>query len=389
VTIRLIAQGGILRGNEMLKAQAKGNFTIAPMSVEAPELYLQGEAATGKISLPLPLKDRQFHLFCSPFNQGAKEAALELRGADVFVTTGKKASAPLTYTTDIGQLSKCDHMLVLLDSRTWTSGKDTAKFVEHIHEAMRVGVHLNCIHEFPSVVGPSRYECEFGLMFGDDWTPAHLTGGKTNLYKEIALALKGVEWRQPGLVAFASKIASSAGEHKPIEVKVPSTYVPKRGPNKWSSFKNATLVHQVEAAIRAFDSDRDFIVSPNELHALLLRSDASYTAQQSKEVYEELLASGYDSNSDGQLSVEEIAIWWVDKHPDLAVGAPASPVAASASTASIKLPAASSLKLDTFEAAPTAEGPAPAVKELSDRLKGFFTPAAAPVSEMPNGSLDA
>jgi len=35
-------------------------------------------------------------------------------------------------------------------------------------------------------------------------------------YKEIALALKGVEWRQPGFVAFASKLAASAGEHKPI-----------------------------------------------------------------------------------------------------------------------------------------------------------------------------
>ena len=43
---------------------------------------------------------------------------------------------------------------------------------------MRAGVHMNCIHEFPSVVGPARYECEFALMFGDDWTPAHLTGGK-------------------------------------------------------------------------------------------------------------------------------------------------------------------------------------------------------------------
>ena len=72
-------------------------------------------------------------------------------------------------------------MLVLLDERTWTSGEDTAKLVEHIHQAMRLGVHLCCVHEFPSVVGPPRHECEFGLMFGDNWTPAHLTGGKTNL----------------------------------------------------------------------------------------------------------------------------------------------------------------------------------------------------------------
>ena len=216
VTIRLIAQNGILGGS-------------------AGELYVQGEAATAKISLPAPISGREYHLFCSPFNAGAKEVAEELRGADVFVTTGKKPSAALTYTTDLSKLALCDHMLVLLDERTWTSGDDTAKFVEHIHEAMRLGVHLNCIHEFPSVVGAPRHECEFGLMFGDDWTPAHLTGGKTNLFKEIALALKGVEWRQPGLVAFASKIASSAAPHKPIDVKVPESYEPKSGPNTWAA----------------------------------------------------------------------------------------------------------------------------------------------------------
>ena len=130
-------------------------------------------------------------------------------------------------------------MLVLLDERTFTSGDDTAKLVEHIHEAMRIGAHMNCIHEFPSIVGPPRHECDFGLFFNDDWTPAHLTGGLTNLYKEIAFALKGAEWRQPGLVAVASKIAGSAGEHKPIDVKVPSTYEPATGRNPWLNAASA------------------------------------------------------------------------------------------------------------------------------------------------------
>ena len=210
VTIRLIAQNGILGG--------KGGA-----------LYLQGEAATGKVSLPSPLKGREYHLFCSPFNAGAAEVAEELRSADIFVTKGKKASAPLTHTADVSKLESCDHMLVLLDKRTWTSGEDTAKLVEHIHTAMKLGVRVSCVHEFPGVVGPPRHECDFGLMFNDDWTPRHLTSGPTNLYKDIALALKGVEWRQPGLVAFASKLAASAGPHKPIAVVVPETYEPATG----------------------------------------------------------------------------------------------------------------------------------------------------------------
>jgi len=204
VTIRLIAEKGILHG-------ATG------------ELYLQGEAATGKVALPPPLKGREYHLFCSEFNAGAKELAEELRNSSVWVTKGKKASALLTFTSDVTKIAACDHMLVLLDTRTWTSGEATAKFVEHIHSALRTGVHLNCVHEYPAVVGPPRHECEFAKLFDDDWTPAHLTGGKTNLYKEIALALKGVEWRQPGLVALASKLVASVAKHKPVIFAVPDT----------------------------------------------------------------------------------------------------------------------------------------------------------------------
>jgi len=217
VTIRLIAQNGIFGG-------------------KAGKLYLQGEAATGKISMPAPFNGREYHLFCSEFNAGAAELAEELRTADVFVSSGKKASVPLTHTSGIDALKRgnVDHMLVLLDERTWTSGEKTAKLVEHIHEAMSTGVHIVCIHEFPAVVGPPRHECEFGLMFGDEWTPAHLTCGPSNLYKEIALALKGGEWRLPGLVAFASKVSSSAGPHMPIDVHLPASYVPHTGPNLWA-----------------------------------------------------------------------------------------------------------------------------------------------------------
>ena len=115
---------------------------------------------------------------------------------------------------------------MLLDDRTWTSGDDTGELVEHIHEAMRAGVHIACVHEFPSLVGPPRHECEFSLMFDDKWTPAHLTSGATNLYKEVAIVLKAEEWRKPSLVALASKLATSAGEHMPIEFVVPETYTP-------------------------------------------------------------------------------------------------------------------------------------------------------------------
>ena len=55
-------------------------------------------------------------------------------------------------------------VLILLDARTWTSGTDTAKFVEHVHKCMQIGVHICCVHEMPAVVGPPRHACDFALM---------------------------------------------------------------------------------------------------------------------------------------------------------------------------------------------------------------------------------
>jgi hypothetical protein len=141
VTIRLIAEKGILQG--------KGG-----------ELYIQGEAATGKIAVRPPSYGCTFHIFCSPFNAGAVDLAEELRTSDIFA----RKSAAFTYTIDVGQLTACYRMLVLLDERTWTSGEDTAKLVDHIHSAMRIGVPIVCAHEFPSVVGQPRHECEFDQM---------------------------------------------------------------------------------------------------------------------------------------------------------------------------------------------------------------------------------
>jgi hypothetical protein len=53
------------------------------------------------------------------------------------------------------------------------------------------------------------------------------------------LALKGEEWRKPGLVALAAELARSAGEHRPINVRVPASYVPKTGANPWAEAGDA------------------------------------------------------------------------------------------------------------------------------------------------------
>ena len=73
-------------------------------------------------------------------------------------------SAALTFTGEVAELQACNMMLLLLDERTWPSGEDTAQLVAHVHRAIQKGVPILCVHEFPSVVGPARYACEFSRM---------------------------------------------------------------------------------------------------------------------------------------------------------------------------------------------------------------------------------
>jgi len=163
--------------------------------------------ASLKVALKPPTYD--FHLYTSPHNAGAKELAEELARSDVLNAKSKGPKVELSFTSNLVSRDRCEHMLVLLDDRTWTSGETTDAFVKEIESGMAAGVHMLCVHEFPSVVGKARHACDFAKNFRSDWTPEHLQGGDTNLYKEIALALKGAEWREPGLVALASKIAAS------------------------------------------------------------------------------------------------------------------------------------------------------------------------------------
>jgi hypothetical protein len=92
-------------------------------------------------------------------------------------------------------------MLVYLTALTWTH--DPEPFAAEIREAQRQGLHLQLCHEFPSVIdlGSSRYALEFKAVM--DATPADLKKWPTNIYSQIAIALKGGELRKPGLSVLA------------------------------------------------------------------------------------------------------------------------------------------------------------------------------------------
>eukprot|EP00966_Prymnesium_polylepis_P304687 7039568-Prymnesium_polylepis.2 len=96
-------------------------------------------------------------------------------------------------------------MLVYLNALTWTH--EPEELAAEIGEAMRVGLHLQPCHEFPSSVdtGSARHALEFKQIM--DVTPEGLKKWPTNIYSQIAIALKGGELREPGLANLASRLA--------------------------------------------------------------------------------------------------------------------------------------------------------------------------------------
>lgn len=96
-------------------------------------------------------------------------------------------------------------MLVYLNGLTWTHSPEA--LAVDLQEAFRLGVHLHPCHEFPSVLdsGSDRAALEFKAIM--DATPPHLKKSPTNVYSQIAIALKGGELREVGLHLLAARLA--------------------------------------------------------------------------------------------------------------------------------------------------------------------------------------
>jgi len=167
---------------------------------EKRDVYLQGAD-----SFRLPKGHRAVSLYCSPHNPGARELAEELNG----IWPGLLKIANVQSWADLGA---CDHMLVCLNAQTWTY--DPEPFAAEVREAAHADLHLQPCHEYPSVVDPgsARQALEFKQIM--DATPADLKKWPTNLFSQIAIALKGGELREPGLANLAQRLAQRHGKTK-------------------------------------------------------------------------------------------------------------------------------------------------------------------------------
>jgi len=201
--------------------------------------YLQKEVINEKVVWQPATKI--YHTYCSNNNPGAlkmlqefadnQSLVLKLAGSRL-APSRRRSSArrkhanvtntSLHVTLDVEQLGECNSMLVYLTAETWTRAEKSRMFGEEVVRAMEAGARLLLVHEMVGVGGQeARFGCEFASFFScdDGATPRELLN--RGIYSEIAIALKGGEWRKTSMAMLAKAFAGSdaVGEEDANELK--------------------------------------------------------------------------------------------------------------------------------------------------------------------------
>jgi len=141
VTVRLIAERMLLEHLEMKGA-----------------MFVQSEVGGQAFAQIALTHKRRYHLYCSSNCKGASALADEM-SAELGIT--------IKWTSQLKELNACEHFLLYLTSFTWTSGVASV-FAEEVCEALRLGVPLLLVYEFPSAIDDDtkRGACCFNDFFG-------------------------------------------------------------------------------------------------------------------------------------------------------------------------------------------------------------------------------
>ena len=101
--------------------------------------YVDGELVSRKLKELRPPEDKhKFHVCCSDHNPGARMLVHELaekrgfhltlsdeggsRRSSALASKVRRPAEVLRMTTDVTRLEECDHLLLYLNSQTWTRG---------------------------------------------------------------------------------------------------------------------------------------------------------------------------------------------------------------------------------------------------------------------------
>jgi len=208
-----MVRGFSVKGSRPAKAAAKEQPARSRLGFRKSTADAQAEAPTNEMPpsvMEVPPQEVE----------GAKVFGTEVADAIIEPTAprkgrkGSKYAPPTLYVSaSMSSLPQCEHFLVYLNSRTWTSGNKSASFAQEVERAKASNVHLLLVHEMPGIGGQAeRGGCDFGTFFACDRgaTPQNLL--TKGIYNEIAVPLKGGPWRETSMAMLAQAITSTSGE---------------------------------------------------------------------------------------------------------------------------------------------------------------------------------
>ena len=148
----------------------------------------------------------------------------------------------------------------------------------------------------------------------------------------------------------------------------------------------------------------DYVVNANELFSIIKKTDESVTVTEAARLYQTLLDT-HDANHDGQLSIDEVALYLsqhsvasikaedVSKLEDIKLEAAKETSGELRTAAALPVPSAvapvsdpPSLKTEEIARRPSASASSGSaegqIKDLSDRISSLFAPAAEKASDL-------
>ena len=211
----------------------------ARKSSQIVSVYLEGDVTRQPTVLPEPRGGRNYHIFVSPYNNGAEELLEELR---------RERQLPrLQWTSKLEEASECEQMLVYLNSDTWSSENRDA-FAQQLRTALDRKMLILLTHETPGFEKEARRGNTFEQLTAS--TPQEIVNRR--IYGRISVPLKGGMYRLLSLTLLAEQICA-------VKIKKAPGRAGLRGSVTWALPSSGTEIEgENEHAIQLQRDDRRF-----------------------------------------------------------------------------------------------------------------------------------
>ena len=188
----------------------------------APDVYVLAERQrlAHAQQVQSPRQGCDFHLYVSSSNSGAASLVTEVnsylsrRKRTSFGGSRQHGAGLVKDTSNPARFDACEAMLLLLDQRTWSSGRSSTRLAVEVARALIAGLPLILVHEMPGLGQDARHACTFDTFFNEAQTPVVLI--RSGIYGQVAVPFKGGAWRETSIVMLVQKLCRPAPAGRPL-----------------------------------------------------------------------------------------------------------------------------------------------------------------------------